>query len=757
MKYQEMLAFAGFLNKSEGTNSAAWKQAMQSVNDLMEVMGPYQLAQADGTYRPITPEAYRRIEAIFDKAVTAVNGYVKEEHQGVEDEVRTQLMKNFNKEFLSKSYIEYKNVKPNPDVPLHDAMESFRYENVELSDADLRRVGANMSSRVQLTVDIDGHPTRGVFTQRSAYEPMQQYAGLLDEMELKYGKFASFWNALDDQRFYEEGMAGAQCLLFANSESGIVYDVEPEAKAEAIRNFSISCGLNLFPEAMEEFDKYRDDPDFFTALYDFSSKAEKLSTQIGINEEFLGLKPGANIDGRNAAMSSVANLLGVGDLIAKSKQISVNMPEGEHQSGTFMEFVESKDIFKLDSIDEMRVYGLDAYEGREAKTQLANLQVLDYICGNVDRHLGNILYKFDPQTHKLTGIKGIDNDASFRRGPLAVNEAVGQLPSIRQMRVIDEDMAKKLLTIDEGMLEATLHGYGLSEAEVQAAHDRLHNLQEAVRNAPTYDPEKGLPPYDGNGEGYGITIVKGEDWEKLSLEQLKAGNNDFAKLIGVQKTLTTEDMVTGAMKQSAELSKRSLKSMLEPSNTKDLLDQAKSHKPLIGASERYKNVLAAFENYQNAPAPEDPIHSDGDPKWDRLADLKRAVDEYKREKVELGHLDSHGNMLQDFSGKALSRIEDVDKIGKFADKLLEQRKQAVEADKTLREAERKQDELTAFKALPPNEQQIILDQRKAHEQYLNEDLSVRVQHDLAQEEAGLEESDVDMDLDASMDDLNASV
>ena len=31
---------------------------------------------------------------------------------------------------------------------------------------------------------------------------------------------------------------------------------------------------------------------------------------------------------------------------------------------------------------------------------------------------------------------------------------------------------------------------------------------------------------------------------------------------------------------------------------------------------------------------------------------------------------------------------------------------------------------------------------------LNEDLSVRIQHDLAQEEAVVEEADVDMDLDA---------
>ena len=189
MKYQEMLAFAGFLNKTQGNDSPAWKEAIQNVNQLMEVMGPYQLPTKDGTYRPITPEAYARIEADFDKAVASVNAYVKEEQgNGVEDKVRLQLMKNFNKEFLGKSYVEYKNVKPNPNLPLHDAMESFRYQNVELSDSDLQRVGANLSSRIQMTIDLDGKKTKGVFTKMATYNPLQQYTGLLDEMNLKYSR-----------------------------------------------------------------------------------------------------------------------------------------------------------------------------------------------------------------------------------------------------------------------------------------------------------------------------------------------------------------------------------------------------------------------------------------------------------------------------------------------------------------------------------------------------------------------------------------
>ena len=761
MKYQEMLAFSLFLNQSQGADSPQWRHAIVSVNRLMEAMGPYQTPRQDGSYAPIDAEGYAYLDALFDEAVASVNEYVKTEPVPGNDEeaVRHQLTKNFNKEFLAKSYIEYKNVKPNPDVPLREAMEDFRYENVTLSSDELQRVGGNLSSRVQLTVDLDGVKTRGVFTKKTAYDPVAQYGSLLDEMDLKYGKFSSFWNALDDMGFYRGGLGGAKPMFFCHSETGDVYDVDPEAKEMALTNFEISTAINpqIYPEIHEEFMKYRDDPDFFNALFDFSVKAEQLSTSIGVNETFLGIKPDDNIDVRNSAMSGVANLLGVGDLIAKSKQISVSMPDGTAQSGTFMEFVDSKDITKLDSIDEMRIYGLDAYEGKEVKAQLSNLQVLDYICGNVDRHLGNMLYKFDPNTHKLSSVKGIDNDASFLRKPLEVNESLNQLPSIRQMRVIDQAMAEKLLTIDEGMLAATLHGYGLSQEEVDAAYSRLHNLQEAIRNAPVYDEKQGLPEYDGNGEGYGITIVKGEDWEKLKLEDLQATNNNFAKIIAVQNTLTTESMVTQPMKQNAELSRRSLKSMMAKENTQAMLSSAKSHKPFMGTSQRYLNVLSALEEYQNAPAPEDVMDSDGHPKWDRLNDLKRAVDEYKRQKVELGHLNRDGSPAREFKGKDLSRIEDVDKIGKFVDKLLEQRRQAKSADETLKEAKQKQAVLDEFKALPPNEQQIILDQKRAQEEMLKEDLSLRIQHSLAEDNEFLENSDLDFGENLSMDDAGVNM
>ena len=237
---------------------------------------------------------------------------------------------------------------------------------------------------------------------------------------------------------------------------------------------------------------------------------------------------------------------------------------------------------------------------------------------------------------------------------------------------------------------------------------------------------------------------------------MKVGNNYFAKIVGAQQMLTSDSMVTPPLKQAADVSKRALNSMLSKDNTKALLAQAKSHKPLFGTSQRYLNVLSALENYQNAPVPEDPLHSEGHAKWERLSDLKRAVDAYKQEKIQLGHFDAKGNMAQEFSGKALSRIEDVDKIGKFADKLLEQKKQAIDADNALSDAQAKQVELDEFKAKSPEEQQAILDQKRAQEEIQNQDLSVRIANSLAEDDdMAISENDFDDAL--SMDDVSVDM
>lgn len=128
---------------------------------------------------------------------------------------------------------------------------------------------------------------------------------------------------------------------------------------------------------------------------------------------------------------------------------------------------------------------------RDPKIQkgLHDLEVLDYITGQIDRHCGNIF--IEPTSGKVTGI---DNDASFPeiprdemldRSPALCNKAVQGMP-----RMMHKDTADKIAAMDPEELRAKLRavtppngGDGLSEAEIEGAVQRLKDLQEAIKNA----------------------------------------------------------------------------------------------------------------------------------------------------------------------------------------------------------------------------------------------------------------------------------
>lgn len=104
---------------------------------------------------------------------------------------------------------------------------------------------------------------------------------------------------------------------------------------------------------------------------------------------------GSRLDNRNAAMSAVADLLGMPNVIARSKPMRIVDKDGNVIEGTFMEAVKGYDFKNLPPeaarITPAAIQNTDGKAFRD----LANLQVLDYICGNYDRHYANMFYQFD--------------------------------------------------------------------------------------------------------------------------------------------------------------------------------------------------------------------------------------------------------------------------------------------------------------------------------------------------------------------------
>lgn len=131
------------------------------------------------------------------------------------------------------------------------------------------------------------------------------------------------------------------------------------------------------------------------------------------------------------------------------------------------------------------------YSAPAVQRGLCDLEAMDYITGQIDRHPGNIFV--DPQTGKVTGI---DNDLAFpeldredmldRNGGELKSKAVAGMP-----RVMHTETAAKLMAVSPEELRTTLRNIqppdgsqGLGDREIEGAVARLENLQAAIR-----DPE----------------------------------------------------------------------------------------------------------------------------------------------------------------------------------------------------------------------------------------------------------------------------
>ncbi|MBQ1677934.1 MAG: hypothetical protein II062_00180 [Oscillospiraceae bacterium] len=224
-----------------------------------------------------------------------------------------------------------------------------------------------------------------------------------------------------------------------------------------------------------------------------------------LNTYSLELKDGDRLDNRNTAMSAVADLLGAGSLLARSDSMRFLDENGQPVEGTFMNFGKGLDLGAKMERDCRHLNG-EPLSNREQKNaalkSIADLQVLDLLCLNVDRHAGNLMYQVDEQGF-FKGVEGIDNDSSFGLRDLTVTE-------MDRMKVMSRSMFDKLQAMTPDMLKFALRGRGLSEAELNAAGKRLETLRGYVRE----NPEK-------------LRVVEDDAFAELPEEayKLKAGAN----------------------------------------------------------------------------------------------------------------------------------------------------------------------------------------------------------------------------------------
>ena len=114
---------------------------------------------------------------------------------------------------------------------------------------------------------------------------------------------------------------------------------------------------------------------------------------------------GGTIDKRNVAMSKVSDQLGVVNVIAQSRNAEVLM-DGKLVEGVFMDNARGITFTKIKADDPAANLKSAVFDGSMALRDLAELQILDYICLNIDRHNENMLFEFSPDGKQCIGVQG---------------------------------------------------------------------------------------------------------------------------------------------------------------------------------------------------------------------------------------------------------------------------------------------------------------------------------------------------------------
>ena len=207
-----------------------------------------------------------------------------------------------------------------------------------------------------------------------------------------------------------------------------------------------------------------------------------------------GGESGINLADRDVATYRLAALFGQNKLVARSEKVVLQGKDGEIH-GHMMDKVTGQsgaeltaDILekKVASGEECTIEEKD-FKGRVTGgfiKELHNLMVLDYICGQIDRHSGNYIVKTD-ENGKLISVVGIDNNLAFpadgdtelKSGN--VHELVTKNGDLR-ISHMDAELGAAILAMRPELVRQVLCDL-LTKDEINQTLYRLTKLQSAIK------------------------------------------------------------------------------------------------------------------------------------------------------------------------------------------------------------------------------------------------------------------------------------
>lgn len=484
----------------------------EAFDALDKQMGNYSQPDGNGVYPTVDGKGKKDLLDAIRNTAAAGEGYLAVlEKNGVSKDAPVPTLVTNLENMLSNDFDALSVYEPDKEaMTLEEIQQDAKTQVVDLRGVKLGKLGNAQSSRLPMTVvDATGKSQRGVFTKKTEAYMVKPFREMIDSVKASPLVTAEGKQQLDD--------------MISSYRKKMPKSMIPKGKTRDQLSDAFIVGT-MFLElatAKPDFKGQMDlagvtDEQTRKVLYSGLQDMRK-DVSVWINGNYLGLEEGARLDNRNSAMSSVANLLGQPDLVANATSMKCIDEDGQEIEGTFMNFAEGADLLgkgneKLFS----QVSDEVPFDGK-LNSQLADMQVLDYICGNVDRWGMNLTYKIDEKTGAINGVQGIDNDSSFGTSRPGLSSSSFRLQGADHLGVITDTMADTVSNLTPEMLKFSLRGHGLTDAELNAACKRLGDLKTAITNA------KEVLPNELSSRQGKLSIVKKSELEKTSMGMLMMG------------------------------------------------------------------------------------------------------------------------------------------------------------------------------------------------------------------------------------------
>ncbi|MBQ9866309.1 MAG: hypothetical protein IJM34_04750 [Lachnospiraceae bacterium] len=188
------------------------------------------------------------------------------------------------------------------------------------------------------------------------------------------------------------------------------------------------------------------------------------------------IKAGSNLSSRNVATYRMAVALGIEGNVARSETAKV-MVDGKEVYGNLVEEAKGREAHET-------AKNVMAYYTDRCICNMADMQIFDFICGQIDRNTKNYYTSLD-KDENIYDLKMIDNDLCFGKlKPSELEKGRGRLPAfnIAVINVLTDGFKKRILEMDEKTISVLL-GDILSEEEIKAAAERLGYVKGKIRLA----------------------------------------------------------------------------------------------------------------------------------------------------------------------------------------------------------------------------------------------------------------------------------